>query len=501
MKTKIFIFLLCSTFLSELHAAGYTIYPIPQKMTTEITEITLTRKINVIVEDGVRNITIERLKEVFAKAGYKLLINPAKSTSQTQSNLWIGINGSEGPADKATSISRSVFTPGNNKFDPYILQIKNTLPKGKIVILGNNEGSAFYAMASLEQILEQAKGGPLKETSIEDFAYMQYRGIVEGFYGYPYTMACRLSLLEYCKRYKMNLYVYGPKGDPYHLGYWRRDYPTSLTPAEKENNMITQDDLRILGEKALACNINFVWAAHPAMQDSIRFSSQLLMNPGIDAIMQKFDHLYNLGIRGFGVFIDDIAYTPQGSMQAYLADQVEKKLASHYNTSDSRPEDRVSPLFFVPTTYALNYGNSYTLRDLKNVDTRTVIAFTGYDCFSNIRGSACTDMAERINRNPLMWWNNPVNDDHDDRLYMRKLTTHWKIEDKQPISSLLGLILNPMAQGQASKIALFGGADYAWNPAAFNDNTNWEYAIASISGGNTKIKDALRTFALNADAF
>lgn len=73
-------------------------------------------------------------------------------------------------------------------------------------------------------------------------------------------MENRLSLLEYCKRYKMNLFVYGPKADPYHLGYWRRDYPTTLTPEEHEQGMITQDDLRTIAAKARECNVNFVWA-------------------------------------------------------------------------------------------------------------------------------------------------------------------------------------------------------------------------------------------------
>lgn len=500
MKTRIFLLLFLSVFISKIQSANYTIYPIPQKIVTGSSTVSITREINAIVEDGIKNNTVERLKEVFSNAGYTLTINPQKTPSEALTNIWIGINGSKGPADKKTSVSRSVFTPGDNKFDPYTLEIIHTSPAGKIIILGNNEGSAFYAMATLEQILKQSSGNRLQELTVEDFAYMQYRGIVEGFYGYPYTMPNRLSLLEYCKRYKMNLYVYGPKGDPYHLGYWRRDYPTNLTPTEKENNMITQDDLRKLAEKASACNVNFVWAAHPAMQDGISFASESAMNPGIDAIMQKFEHLYDLGLRGFGVFIDDINYTPQGTMQAYLADQIQKKLDARYNTAQAIPENRVSPLFFVPTAYALNYGSSYTLNSLKTVDARTVIAFTGYDCFSNIRPSACADMAGRINRNPVMWWNNPVNDDHDDRIYMRKLTTHWTIEDPAPISTLHGLMLNPMAQAQASKIALFGGADYSWNPAAFNDNENWEKAISSISEGNEALRNALRIFALNADA-
>ena len=77
-----------------------------------------------------------------------------------------------------------------------------------------------------------------------------------------------------------------------------------------------------------------------------------------------------------------------------------EKLKEKYNTVSATKDEMVCPLFFVPTAYALNYGGSYSLNSLKSVDSDVVIAFTGYDCFSNIRGSSCADMAGRVGRNP-----------------------------------------------------------------------------------------------------
>lgn len=105
-------------------------------------------------------------------------------------------------------------------------------------------------------------------------------------------------------------------------------------------------------------------------------------------------------------------------------------------------------------------------------------------------------MAGRVGRNPVMWWNNPVNDDHDDRIYMRELTTHWTIEKTGAINTLNGLILNPMNQAQASKIALFGAADYSWNPNAFDVHKNWEEVFHRIAEpGDTQIAEAIKCFA------
>lgn len=487
--------LVFGTILSKNHAQTYSIYPTPQKVVETGEAIELTQQINVICESGIGEVTRNRMKEVLEEAGYTIAFST--NPSQTNTNLYIGINGSDGAADRyavENNLPLAVFDTGDNKFDPYLLQINDLHPHGDIVVLGNDKGSEFYAFATLEQILEQTDGNSIRQITFEDYSHTQYRGIVEGFYGHPYSVENRISLFEFCKRFKMNVFVYGPKSDPYHLGNWRDDYPTSLTEQQRFFGMITQDDLKTMVQAAKACNVDFIWAAHPGLQQGISFSNESAMAPGIDALMKKFDHLYSLGVRGFGVFIDDMTYTPSGDMQAHLANEVQVKIRERYTTDNT--DDQVAPLFFVPTAYALNYGASYTLNNLKKVDSEVVIAFTGYDCFSNIRPSAIDDMAGRVGRNPVMWWNNPVNDDHDDRIYMRELTTHWTIEKTGAINTLNGLILNPMNQAQASKIALFGAADYSWNPNAFDVHKNWEEVFHRIADpGDTQTAEAIKCFA------
>ncbi|MFA6871906.1 MAG: beta-N-acetylglucosaminidase domain-containing protein [Bacteroidaceae bacterium] len=479
MKKTILFFLLLLWSITQHYSNAYTIYPIPQKIEMGSSVISPTATMHLVYETGVSLTTQHRLEEVLTKAGFGFTKGSTPQDDFT--TILVGIAGSKEVADQyATThgIFKTLFDASPNHFDPYLLEINTHHTNGDILILGNSEGSAYYAMASLEQLLEQANP-TLSTLTINDYAHTKYRGIVEGFYGHPYSVANKLSLLEYCKRYKLNTYVYGPKSDPYHLGKWRDDYPTQLTEKERFMGLITQADLKKIAAKAKACHVNFIWAAHPALENGISFSNSSAMESGIDALMDKFAHLHQLGIRSFGVFIDDMTYTPSGGMQAYLANEVQKRLRSTYN-STSEMLEQVTPLFFVPTAYALNYGSSSTLNALKEVDAAVEIAFTGYDCFSNIRGSACADMAQRVGRNAVMWWNNPVNDDKDEWLYLHGLTTRWSIEDSAPISSLHGLLLNPMNQAQSSKIALFGGADYAWNPALFNAEANWKASFSSL---------------------
>lgn len=481
-----FVLLLCCI---TMKAQTYSVYPVPQKMSVDGKTIEMTQEVNIIKESGINEVTINRIQEVLTNAGFHCTINSTFSDDKT--NLLIGVNGSKEVVDNyatTQTLPRDVFTATPNKFDPYLLQINKNHAKGDILILGDNAGSAYYGMATLEQILEQGTNKNLHTATFEDYAHTQFRGIVEGFYGHPYTVESRLSLLDYCKRYKMNIFVYGPKADPYHAGKWREDYPLSVTDHERHMGLITQDDLRILAAKAKACHIDFVWSIHPALEGgSINFGN---LDPGVESIIHKFDHLHQLGIRNFAVSIDDMNGHP--SSQASLADKTQTKLYEKYNKEGVAQDQKVGPLLFVPTQYALNYGTN-TLPAFKNIHKDVLVAFTGYDCFSNVRTSACDRMADLIGRNAIMWWNNPVNDDYDEFLYMHGLTARWIIEDKAPISSMQGLVLNPMNQGQASKIALFGAADYSWNPSKFNEAHNWEASLASIVK-EPELKNALKTF-------
>src|SRR5208283_5036806 len=60
---------------------------------------------------------------------------------------------------------------------------------------------------------------------IADYPSFALRGVVEGFYGPPWSHADRLDVLRFEGQHGMNLYIYGPKDDPYHRKLWREPYP------------------------------------------------------------------------------------------------------------------------------------------------------------------------------------------------------------------------------------------------------------------------------------
>ena len=88
-----------------------------------------------------------------------------------------------------------------------------------INIVGYDERGAFYAIQTMKQILASpaAEGKMhLPYLTCNDYPDLPLRGVVEGFYGTPWSHQVRLSLIDYYGRNKLNEYVYGPKDDPYH---------------------------------------------------------------------------------------------------------------------------------------------------------------------------------------------------------------------------------------------------------------------------------------------
>ena len=86
-------------------------------------------------------------------------------------------------------------------------------------------------------------------------------GVVEGFYGRPWTIEQRKRLFARMKEFGMNTYLYAPKDDSKHRLYWRDLYLVEEAEA-----------LRELIDACAECNINFVYAISPGLD--ITYSSQ-----------------------------------------------------------------------------------------------------------------------------------------------------------------------------------------------------------------------------------
>ena len=467
----------------------YQIYPIPQEQHAGVGQAAFSSQVNIVAEPGIDAVTIDRARQVLADHGLDAAVSTRVSSKG--SNLLLGVNGSKGVVDQrvtALRIDRGLFTLA--KYDRHILSLTADKAGGaQVVILGENTDAVFCGLASLEQMLD---GGhtDMPCVTIHDWADVQNRGIIEGYYGVPYSAEVTKDLFRFMARYKMNTYMYGAKSDEYHSRYWSEPYPTSITPEQKHIGYLSQDMMRDITATAHACNVNFIWAIHPgqAFADA--------KNPGvIDQIMRKFESMYGLGVRQFGVFVDDVGVPSDPAVMRLCADNLttlQQRVDARWNTPGVSPADAVGPLCYVPQLYAygwvsLDRGQQF-YESLRPTPSKANVFITGRNVWSVPNNHDLSLVQGWIGREVSWWWNYLCNDNDVTKLFVADMYTNFRDEthiintDRLPamLHGTNTVIVNPMQQGELSKIGLFSVADCTWNTDAFNNERSWEASIGAV---------------------
>ncbi|MBQ5751068.1 MAG: beta-N-acetylglucosaminidase domain-containing protein [Bacteroidaceae bacterium] len=343
-----------------------------------------------------------------------------------------------------------------------------------IDIRAHDDAGVFYAVQTLRQIVDSdvATGGKLPCLTINDWPSLPCRGVVEGFYGTPWSHATRLSLINFYGRYKMNYYIYGPKDDPYHSSpYWREPYPAN----EAEN-------IRQLVETCRRNRVNFVWAIHPG-QD-IRWDEEDYGN-----LLHKFEYMYDLGVRAFAIHFDDIS--GEGANPVHQI-----ALLNRLNEEFVASRGDIAPLIVCPTDYTRLWANPTPQGSLvqygNTLHPSVDIFWTGDAVCSDLTEETVAWVGERVQRPILFWWNYPVTD------YVRHILLQapvYGLSSTMTADKVRGIVSNPMEHGEASKLALYSVADYAWNTRAYNPVDSWERALEVMAAD---VKEAYRTFAIHS---
>ena len=341
-------------------------------------------------------------------------------------------------------------------------------PKGIEIAVSDSRG-LFYAAQTLQQLAQTDGQGntTLPLGVIKDYPDIAYRGTVEGFYGDPWSHADRIEQLRFYGKMKMNTYIYGPKDDPYHSSpNWRKPYP------EKEAAQIKD-----LVKEAAANKVDFVWAIHPGLD--IKWTDEDRMN-----VLNKFGMMYDLGVRSFAVFFDDISGEgAKADKQADLLNFLQKEFIEK--------KEGVSPLIMCPTEYNRAWAGSDYLDVLgKTLDPAIHVMWTGNSVIHDITLEGQEWVNKRIQRPSYVWWNFPVSDYCRDHLLMGP---SYGL-DPNAIHAMSGFVANPMERAEASKVALYGVADYAWNMKAYHPESDFAEACRYVL---PEAPEAFQTFCEN----
>ncbi len=436
-------------------------YPVVRNITFNNEGLEIKGKLNVAVVSDKDSPAVKKFFELLKEYNVEYTLIDEKNVGKADIIL-----GTKAAKEKA-GIEKFFADKALQNEQGYVLNCVKEADSHKVFLVGASNEGLYYGVMSFRQLLQDKKDcGYLPVVSISDYPSIPLRGIVEGYYGYPWSFKEKMGLITDSSKYKMNVYIYAPKDDPYHKDRWRDLYPDDKA-----------EELRQLAEVSKAHNVSFCWNIHPGN----------IYGTGndFDLLMKKFEQLYELGVRQFGVSYDDI----NGSYARRHVDVINK-----VNKEFVQKKGDVKPLIVVGTRYAQAWGpsvESYLKPFLTGLDDDVIVMWTGAETMGTLNKADFEWPGKQTGstRKLAAWWNYPVIDYADGKMLMGPLDGVYNDAD-----NLLGVFLNPMPHAQASRISIFSGADYCWNLDGFEKMSSWRRAIKELVPNE---KEAFERFADN----
>lgn len=233
-------------------------------------------------------------------------------------------------------------------------------------------------------------------------------GVIEGFYGQPWTQAERFELFDWMADWGLNTYLYAPKDDLKHRALWRELYSDSESEA-----------LRQLIHACQQRNVRFIYALSPGLD--IRYSNEAELN----YLRKRFEQMLALGCHDFSLLFDDIPdrldsedikkWGLLASAQCHVAN------AMFTWTRERRPDAR---FLFCPTPYCSRMaeqkhgGENYLPTIGRELLPEIDVFWTGPEIISrDITVEHVDGLRAVLRRKPLIWDNLHANDYDGRRFY------------------------------------------------------------------------------------
>lgn len=248
-------------------------------------------------------------------------------------------------------------------------------------------------------------------------------GVIEGFYGPPWSWAARQELAAWCAGLGLRDYVYAPKDDPKHRERWREPY----------------DAADLAGFEAFATDgaLRLGFALSPGLSMDYDAADDRA------ALAAKVDQVVAVGAGLVVLALDDIPFGggPQGEAHARLTTWLHGHL-------DGRAD-----LVLVPTEYVGTRPSPHLEALASGVPAEVPIGWTGRAVVNDSISVADADAraASLGGRPPLLLDNYPVNDAvMADRLFLGPL------RGREPglVAAASGYLANPMVQPMANRLPL-----------------------------------------------
>ncbi|XP_043568867.1 protein O-GlcNAcase isoform X3 [Chiloscyllium plagiosum] len=263
-------------------------------------------------------------------------------------------------------------------------------------------------------------------------------GVVEGFYGRPWSMEQRKELFRRMRKWGLNTYLYAPKDDYKHRMFWREMY--SVEEAEQLMQLISA---------AKEHDIEFVYAISPGLD--ITFSNQ----KEVATLKRKLDQVSQFGCKSYALLFDDIDHNMCPADKEVFSSFAHAQLSVTNEIYQylGEPEH----FLFCPTEYCgtFCYPNVAHSPYLRTVGDKLLpgidVLWTGPKVVSkDISVESIEEVTKILKRSPLIWDNLHANDYDQKRLFLGP----YKGRSTELIPRLKGVLTNPNCEFEGNFVAI-----------------------------------------------
>nr|XP_012148133.1 PREDICTED: protein O-GlcNAcase isoform X4 [Megachile rotundata] len=262
-------------------------------------------------------------------------------------------------------------------------------------------------------------------------------GVVEGFYGRPWTTEQRKDLFQKLKKWGMDSYLYAPKDDYKHRAYWRDLY--TVEEAEHLTGLITA---------ARDCGITFYYALSPGLD--ITYSS----SKEVTILKRKLEQVSQFGCTAFALLFDDIepemSEADKEVFQSFAHAQV--SVTNDIFQHLGQPRFLLCPTQYCATRAMPNVASSEYLNTLGSKLAQEIdIMWTGPKVISRLLTvESIEEITEVLRRPPVIWDNLHANDYDQKRVFLGP----YSGRSPDLIPKLRGVLTNPNCEYGANFIAI-----------------------------------------------
>jgi hyaluronoglucosaminidase len=289
------------------------------------------------------------------------------------------------------------------------------------------------------------------------------RGVIEGYYGRPWTIPQRERIIELLGNWNLDTFLCSPKDQPNHRIYWQE--PLSESALNHLKNLVAVG--RSVG-------VDVGTSLSPGL--TLEYSNE----DHLESQLHRLTQLNEIGCQLVGIFLDDIPGELQSDQDLNRFGSIVEAQLYFINNLCARARSIGITMDFIicPTQYCGIGTEEYISKFGLGLDVNVDVMWTGRQiCSTTLTFADAEIFEENTSHLPFYWDNYPVND-----VAMTYQLHIGPLRGREPAmtTNMAGYLANPMELFESSLIPLHTMAEFFADPATYDPDQAWDKAVNTL---------------------